>query len=1018
MRLNLRTRQLMIVGLALLVVFGAATFAARAAQPAATTALQPPRVAGLGLNYSTAFDASAAFVQSGSSLDIITPDGQTSLDTSPVRITVRVNNQAHGFRALLNRRDITARFTRLSNTACLFTVCEWVAEITPSDGLLVGLNDLRVFSNRGLLRESAQQTFTFAGSATADAGADRKHLVGETVRLDGTGSQPLAQPGGGLLHQWVLVSRPVGSQAALNNPSSPTPQFVADKPGTYIAQLTVHNGLQASAPDLVSISAHETLPLIPLEGTQVQTGGQCAAFYAIKVNGTLYPGSASACGGSINVVTFTRDTFDLVEHFTADTSTTQGMNQLIAFLNRILDRNQERRDLIVVMATSSSAGLGNPVSQIAPQLEQLGATTEFRGLGNIALSFVGARGLRKGEAYQMGSGANFTGYFVQDSHKNYAFAKFESLPYLVKSSTTLQGATITIGDQTYTPDRQLDSSQLGGFHVVVVDRADPTGAPLLNKTYLTSNNLNGPGDRSVMYDDLSTLWNNEAVLVFVNSFGQPFAYHDRFSRLIARRLHMLGGTYDLIQGLPATATYALVGAGSVNSAALPELSLYQGPEASTWLLDSTVLRGALSRGRRGNWYSPVMAGNDENLDPALYTIVGQATQSWSFPSNAEEQAAYNWISQKICSTCTGDLRATYANTNISISTLHDNLNNLNYPNDSTLGFGSAAFGNVKQKWLQEMTAVINIRLFQGNLTELWIAQQSNIGLLLTKIEQEVKDAVKPKPESITDQIFDKLIDGVIEEAENVVSEVTGIPVGVFQGVLNITKLLAKTPEGPSATEQIESKVANLAGDAVTGFNQQLAALGSLFEVIYQDPGKIAALGQKLTSGSDQWAWQGTTTTAQLLEVFERSARISYYQSLLATVATVQNMVADYGSTPAGWCRYNVINSCTHPYSKVPQEAYSISLSWEEGENLFHQTGPHSLIPFLEPNEGLAINRTLLQHLYAPVSQGGLGVPQPYVLRRWSFKHQYCTGQYYQDSRCGLDQPQMAEELGPSGLGQP
>ena len=86
---------------------------------------------------------------------------------------------------------------------------------------------------------------------TANAGADQSVNAGDTVQLDGDGSTD--PDGDDLTYAWSLVSRPAGSAAALSNPASVTPTFVADAPGTFTVQLIVNDGTTDSAPDRVEI---------------------------------------------------------------------------------------------------------------------------------------------------------------------------------------------------------------------------------------------------------------------------------------------------------------------------------------------------------------------------------------------------------------------------------------------------------------------------------------------------------------------------------------------------------------------------------------------------------------------------------------------------------------------------------------------------------------------------------------------------------------------------------------------
>src|SRR5581483_195304 len=84
---------------------------------------------------------------------------------------------------------------------------------------------------------------------TASAGPNQTVYAGTTVQLNGAGSHdPSGLP---LTYSWALTSRPSGSTANLSGANTATPTFVADKVGTYTAQLVVNNGYTSSSPSMV-----------------------------------------------------------------------------------------------------------------------------------------------------------------------------------------------------------------------------------------------------------------------------------------------------------------------------------------------------------------------------------------------------------------------------------------------------------------------------------------------------------------------------------------------------------------------------------------------------------------------------------------------------------------------------------------------------------------------------------------------------------------------------------------------
>ena len=105
---------------------------------------------------------------------------------------------------------------------------------------------------------SAGTDVTFIGSNTnqapvANAGPDQSGRPGDTITLDGNASTDDATPPESLVYAWQLVIAPDFSTATLSDPSSPTPSFVIDLPGTYVAELVVTDGdgVSSTADDVI-----------------------------------------------------------------------------------------------------------------------------------------------------------------------------------------------------------------------------------------------------------------------------------------------------------------------------------------------------------------------------------------------------------------------------------------------------------------------------------------------------------------------------------------------------------------------------------------------------------------------------------------------------------------------------------------------------------------------------------------------------------------------------------------------
>ena len=99
----------------------------------------------------------------------------------------------------------------------------------------------------------------------ADAGPDRSVATGATVLLDGSASSDV--DGDRLRFNWSLLSRPEGSAASIGNPAAVRPRFVADAPGSFVAELVVSDGDLDSEADTVLVSSTPaSLPPIAVAG--------------------------------------------------------------------------------------------------------------------------------------------------------------------------------------------------------------------------------------------------------------------------------------------------------------------------------------------------------------------------------------------------------------------------------------------------------------------------------------------------------------------------------------------------------------------------------------------------------------------------------------------------------------------------------------------------------------------------------------------------------------------------------
>ena len=145
-----------------------------------------------------------------------------------------------------------------------------------------------IFKNNGFTATTAMCPVKNT-APVANAGPNQTVSLGTTVTLNGTGSSDI--DGNPLTYHWSFTSIPTGSGATLANPTTAKPTFLADKPGQYVAQLIVNDGLVNSAPAAVTISTANTAPVANAGPNQTAAVGS-----TVTLNGS---GSTDADGNPL-----------------------------------------------------------------------------------------------------------------------------------------------------------------------------------------------------------------------------------------------------------------------------------------------------------------------------------------------------------------------------------------------------------------------------------------------------------------------------------------------------------------------------------------------------------------------------------------------------------------------------------------------------------------------------------------------------------------------------------------------
>ncbi len=100
---------------------------------------------------------------------------------------------------------------------------------------------------------------TMAGTPTAAAGSDTTGMTNSIVNVDGSSSSdPDSDP---LSYAWAFQSRPNGSQASIDSPTSASAAFIPDLVGDYVLELTVSDGTNSDS-DTVRVTVSGSQPAV------------------------------------------------------------------------------------------------------------------------------------------------------------------------------------------------------------------------------------------------------------------------------------------------------------------------------------------------------------------------------------------------------------------------------------------------------------------------------------------------------------------------------------------------------------------------------------------------------------------------------------------------------------------------------------------------------------------------------------------------------------------------------------
>jgi hypothetical protein len=711
------------------------------------------------------------------------------------------------------------------------------------------------------------------------------------------------------------------------------------------------------------------------------------------------------------------------------------VNAVRAALNGLKTSNPDA----MIMMNTPGGFHGVPLIGIGPELLEFGATTELSAFEYAApFSFIGSGGRAQGTAplQRVGGTRPITGYLAPDSNGNYAFIQTDFVRYDIQ----LNG-DITVGTKTYTAANSyrcnrtisgcaLDCNGQNAFHLVIVDREDPT------KTYADNTYCTGASDGEIqrLIGDLSVLTSNqtdESRLVLLGSSGKPIPAGSDFgtngdARFVSlgRQIRQLGGYWETIAYLTPNDTFSLVGAapppvGTKNSQKRARESSSVYPEVLPGVRPSGELHGMLARSGRANYYSPLNADPSGHANLGLYEILAQNPVAFPHPVGDAEVAAFQYINEKLCgSGC--NVRDLYDDLNVVMDNYKDKLRDLKDQNGQSCGSSNADanFCTVAGQLQQEFEYVDDVRAFYNNLQGLWLGSGSLTILSQLNAYNEVKAQLPAPPEAPSRSLAQKLVDMFLQLGAKIPT--VGGAFGAADVVFNFCTNLTTDQQG-NKTIDLTSTIGNLQQQAIDQFLAQQTTTGTLFELVFQDWGKLNALGTALATASkgSPWDWP-VGATGQMLQQLTPAIRQAAYQAILSASYAIGSYVPNSSTdTGWGWGKFPLANQpygyvaedfrsspytpLSHPfnlpayipytyptdlsnqYVNDPRTSTLMSDNTWLGISALNtpQNGTNDGFQYSPPSEGI---RTLL---FNSIGNNGLGVYRPEFFNAWPFPRVTC-----------------------------
>ncbi len=917
------------------------------------------------------------------------------------------------FRARLNGRGIANRFRPSF-------LLRRTAHLGADDGLRFGRNVLKVIAVRrdGVYDVERRVIDVRRTRPLVSAGPDRLTAGLRPVALDGRRSKPAASGRGRLRlrHRWSVLSRPRGSRAKPARPNAVRTRFRPDRVGTYRLRLTVTDGRGRRGSDVVTVTEIENVPPIgvPIE-TMAYNGAheEGDAEFGIRVGEETHWMKWGPPGlDAIQALILDRSTLEVLA-----APTYRGLAADAAKLQKLIDRYGSRA-LVVISNPGAFANM-EVSGAFKDVVEKLG-TGYVPKLADPAdprsgWSVIGVPG--SGDGADQGAGTNpgvlsgnLRGYLARDSSGLFTFISGSTTSFDTSAPGSAAGHnTIRVGDGTYESEPLACPGAKGAFQVEVLssETLEPATKWSPSGTFTTNGCGNGPDGTeqakmaSLLNSVSPAIGDGGYKLIFVQSIGSPRNLETGGQwNALASALARVGGTAEVAAS--ATSGYALVGQSGIANFPLTEASRsLSGAEAR--------ITGVLQPNDLGSRV-PLASSPTAATPFDLAEIAYQPAQAWPHSQTPGEQAALAHVAALLdlpkptvassryvparpdvrSEYCNERLRGAWAGYAGRIRTARCEARC-----QEKNGFSGADWENVRAELVgsgrpgefSEFNAVHStwklVRALQAPFGASGVGAEVRLNALATQIEM----AMEPPPSSEAEGSWLNMLGGL----GNVASYFTGDDleafVGTLSGAIGVAAEFADGPEGSPLLGRFQIDAADVAVDLGQNYRTASGQIATVGELVVSDYGKLKALATdpalsgftsnsaegmtgKLETGSRQWAYETLFPTA--------------YEALNLEPGQFNNPLPDGAgafeclgveSGDAGPTEERYMPFSPSPDAQIHDDAPAATLGVlvERGSRLPVSGGERAT-----PRSPAA---SLLEPLYKPVPQGGLGLHAPWFWRQ-------------------------------------